>query len=226
MGFFKRVSDIISANLNDLADQYEDPEKMLRQATREMEASIAEVTQQTAKAMANTKTLTRELERNRKSAQQWEERAIRAVEAGDDDLAKKAITRKQEHEKLAAALGDEVVTAGEASTSLQRQLGGMKAKLSEAKRNLATLAARKRAADFRRKVAVQACGVDTDVDESAFAKFERLKSKVEQAEAEAEALAELHSRDAGAPSEPTEDVSEADLDVAAELAEMKEKLKQ
>ena len=226
MGFFKRVSDIISANLNDLADQYEDPERMLRQAIREMEDSIAEVTQQTAKAMANTKTLTRELERNQKSAQQWEERAVRAVEADDDDLAKKAITRRQEHQKLAIALEDQVHAAGEASTSLRRQLDGMKAKLAEAKRNLATLSARKRAADFRKKMDVQACGAGTDIDENAFAKFERLKTKVEQAEAEAEAMAELRSRDPGSTTREDEDISETDLDADVELAKLKKKLKQ
>ena len=75
MGVFKRISDIISANLNDLTEQFEDPEKMLKQAVREMEGSISDVTQQTAKAMANEKTMSRELERNRSQAQQWQERA-------------------------------------------------------------------------------------------------------------------------------------------------------
>ena len=60
MRLFKRIGDIISANLNDLTDHFEDPEAMLRQAIREMETSINEVTEQTAKAMANEKTLTRE----------------------------------------------------------------------------------------------------------------------------------------------------------------------
>ena len=65
MGIFQRISDILSANMNELTEQFEDPEKMLKQAIREMEDSIAEVTQQTAKAMAHEKTLSRELERNR-----------------------------------------------------------------------------------------------------------------------------------------------------------------
>ena len=75
MGIFRRISDIVSANLNELTEEYEDPELMLKQAVREMEQSIADATQQTAKAMANEKTLTRELERNRQQADQWRERA-------------------------------------------------------------------------------------------------------------------------------------------------------
>ena len=100
----------------------------------------------------------------------------------------------------------------------------MKAKLSEGKRNLATLTARKRAADFRKKMESQAAGVVSNVDDSAFAKFDRMKAKVEQAEAEAAAMAELRGMEAGAAAEDVE-VPEECLDVSAELAELKRKLR-
>ena len=129
MGVFKRISDIISANLNDLTEQFEDPEKMLKQAVREMEESIAEVTQQTAKAMANEKTLARELQRNRAQCDKWQDRAAKAVEAGDDDLARKALARKNESQKVVDALEDQLEAAREASTTLKRQLAAMKAEL-------------------------------------------------------------------------------------------------
>ncbi len=111
MGVFKRISDIISANLNDLTEGFEDPEQMLKQAVREMEETIADVTNQTAKAMANETTLSRELERNRSQKQQWQGRAEKAVEEGNDDLARKALSRKNEHEKLVAALEDQLKSA-------------------------------------------------------------------------------------------------------------------
>jgi len=225
MGFFRRISDIVSANLNDLVDDFENPEQMLRQAVREMEESIAEMTQQTAKTMANEKTLQRELDRNRQQVEQWQGRAMSAVEAGDDELAKKALSRKNEHQKLVAALQDQLETAREASGTMKRQLDGMKAKLAEGKRNLATLSARKRAADFRKKMESQAAGATVEVDDNAFAKFDRLKSKVEQAEAEAEAMAELRGSDPS-PILGDEDTPDEDLDVAAELAELKKKVKE
>jgi phage shock protein A len=223
MGIFRRISDIVSANLNELTEEYEDPELMLKQAVREMEESIADATQQTAKAMANEKTLTRELERNRQQADQWRERAEKAVEARDDDLARKALSRKNEHQKLVAALEDQLEAARDANQSLRRQLDGMKAKVAEAKRNLTTLSARKRAADFRKRMEHTAAGLSTDVDDNAFAKFERLKNRVEQAEAEAEALSELRGG-AAAVGEDSES-ADGDTDVAAELAELKRKLK-
>ena len=198
MGMFKRISDIISANLNEMTEKFEDPEKMLKQAIREMEESIAEVTSQTAKAMANQKTLSRELERNRAQGELWQERAVKAVEANDDELARKALARKHEHAQLAAALEDQLAAAREAASSLRRQLDGMKAKLAEAKRSLATLSARKQAADFSKRMEAQTAGLTAESDEDAFAKFDRLKAKVEQAEAEAEALHELRSDRAAA----------------------------
>jgi phage shock protein A len=226
MGVFKRISDIISANMNDLTEQFEDPEKMLKQAIREMEDSISEVTGQTAKAMANEKTLARELERNKAQRDQWLSRAEKAVESGDDDLARKALARKNESAKLVAALDDQLESARDASGTLKRQLAAMKAKLAEAKRNLATLSARKRAADFRKKVDSQAAGLTTDVDDSAFAKFDRLKAKVEQAEAEAEAIAELRGMAAGGKTEDVgeiDDIPDEELDVSVELEELKRK---
>ena len=224
MGIFKRISDIISANMNELTDQFEDPEKMLKQAIREMEDSIAEVTQQTAKAMANEKTLIRELERNRAGSQEWQQRAVKAVESNDDALARKALARKNEHEKIVAALEDQLKAAREGCTTMQHQLSGMQAKLAEAKRNLATLSIRKKSADLRKKMDAQAAGLASSVDDTAFAKFDRLKAKVEQAEAEAEAVAELRAMQAGGKAEDVSEVSGEALDVAAELAEMKRKM--
>jgi phage shock protein A len=224
MGVFKRISDIISANLNDLTEGFEDPERMLKQAVREMEETIADVTNQTAKAMANETTLTRELERNRSQQELWQGRAEKAVEEDNDELARKALARKNEHEKLVEALEDQLNAAREASAALRRQLAGMKAKLAEGKRNLATLSARKRAADFRKKMEAQAAGVVSETDDSAFAKFDRMKAKVEQAEAEAAAMAELRGLEVGGTAEDVE-ASVEDLDISAELAELKHKLK-
>lgn len=103
MGLFKRMSDIVSANLNDMAEHYENPETMLRQAIREMEESIEEARRDVARSMASDKLVGNELSENRRKADQWEARQEAAVEAGDDAMARKALGRKQEYEKVAAA---------------------------------------------------------------------------------------------------------------------------
>lgn len=225
MGLFKRISDIISANLGEMAEQYEDPEKMLKQAVREMDESIRTATEETARALANEKKLARELSHNESESKQWQARAEKAIEAGDDALARKALTRKREHDRLAVALRDQLKAAREASQTLRHQLEGMKAKLAEAKRNLATLSARQKAANVRKKVyGSMGDRAEITVDNGAFEKFERLRERVEMAEAEAEAFAELQGVDFGTAVED-ETASDADLDLEAELQALKDKKK-
>jgi len=226
MGIFKRISDIISANFNDMVEGYEDPEKMLRQAIREMEEAINTAKPEVAKAMASEKTIAKELASNDAQVAAWTHRAETAVEAGDDDLARKAITRKKEYEKIAAALRDQHEAAGEASQTLRRQLEAMQAKLKDAQRRLGTLTARQKAAQVRAKVAQSQAGLTPELDQDAFNKFDRLARKVEMAEAEAEAFSELarSERQAEQAVEALES-SEEISDTEAELLELKKKLK-
>ena len=212
MGLFKRISDIISANLGEMAENWEDPELMLKQAIHEMEQSIQTALQETAKTLANEKKLAKELAHNQSESNQWQSRAEKAVEAGDDELARKALGRKNEHEKLAVALRDQLAAATEASQTLRHQLDGMKAKMAEAKRNLATLSARNKAAEVRKKIYTSKIDSSVSIDDSAFQKFDRMREKVEMAEAEAEALAELQGSGLGSTSDES---SDRQLDVEA-----------
>lgn len=221
MGIFKRVSDIIAANLNDLVEQYEDPEKMLKQAIGEMESSIEKFRRRVAKAMAAETIVAMGLTENRELAEQWNGRAEVAIAVGNDALALKAIARRREHEKLAIALADQYEAASQASMTLRRKLDGMQAKLSDAKRRLGSLTARKRAADAR--LETQHRAFDAQLDEDPFAKFDRMCEKVELAEAEANALRELASSQYLDPlfeSEP----DDSKLELEAELLEMKRRL--
>lgn len=225
MGLFKRISDIISANLNEMTEGFEDPEMMLKQAIREMEQSISDATQETAKVLANEKLLARELQNNEQQAQDWQRKAEKSVEAGDDLLAKKALSRKQEHQKLVVALQDQLNLAKEASQSLRHQLEGMQAKMAEAKRNLATLSARKKAADFKKKMATSASAVEVGTSaDNAFAKFDRLREKVERAEAEADAFAELQSANRSVTPDEPYLPSRMEEQVEDELQALKKKL--
>lgn len=225
MGLFKRISDIISANLNEMTEGFEDPEKMLKQAIREMEESIYDATQETAKVLANEKLLARELASNEQQAKDWQRKAEQAVSAGDDNLARKALSRKQEHQKLVTALQDQLTSAQDASKSLRHQLEGMQAKLSEAKRNLSTLSARNRAAEFKKKMNTPATELDFGGTDDAFAKFERLREKVERAEAEADALAELRGNKHGVEESPVVAAGSSGDDIDDELQALKQRIK-
>jgi phage shock protein A len=221
MGIFQRINDIVSANLNDMVESWEEPEKMLKQAIREMEVSIEDSKRSVAKAMASEKMLGKELLENHRQSDEWQRRAEQAVETGNDDLARKALARKQEHEKVVAALSDQHTASQEAVLTLRRQLEAMQAKLADAKRRLGTLVVRKKAADMRARV--QRGAADATLNTDAFAKFDRLREKVEMAEAEAEALREL-SGSTATENGASQIAADEDLEVDAELVKLKKKL--
>src|SRR5262249_43456019 len=84
MGLFRRVNDIISANLNDMMERYEDPEKMLRQAVREMEEAIAVARKETAQAMASGKLVAKGLADHGRQGRDWQGRAGEGGGAGGE----------------------------------------------------------------------------------------------------------------------------------------------
>jgi phage shock protein A len=224
MGIFSRMSDIISANINDMVDGIEDPEKLLKQAVREMENTIEQAKESTAKTMAGQQMLKRELEKNRQQAKLWTSRAETAVADSNDDLARKAIARKQEHEKLVVALEDEIAESEQTIQRLRHQLSAMNAKLAEAKRRLTTLSARKRVADLRIKMNEVSEGASSGG--SAFAKFDRMREKVEMAEAQANAMHELtNDPNDNMDINLTTEKEAVSAEVEAELAALKKKTK-
>ncbi len=216
MGLFKRMSDIISANLNEMVDKFEDPETMLKQAVREMETAIRSAMDGAAKVIASQKLLGKQLTDHQTQAATWQQRAEAAVRGGDDDTARHALARKREHEKLLAALSDELTIADASSQKLRRQIEAMRVRLAEAKRKLILLTARQRAAEARKKLVTEFGGVA--VNDEPFSKFDRMCDKVESCEAEAEALLEL----SGGVDFEDEFTNAADVEIEAELQQLKQ----
>ena len=86
MGIFKRIKDIVTANINDMLDKIEDPEHAIDQMIKEMEESILELRKQTAAAIASSKINSRKLEDSKVEREKWQRNAELAVEEGEDDF--------------------------------------------------------------------------------------------------------------------------------------------
>lgn len=192
MGIFGRISDIISANINDLLDRCEDPEKMLAQIIREMEEKIQECRTGVAKAIAAEKQLRRELDSNEHQAAEWDKRARQAVDQGKDDLAREALLRKKEHADLAGSLTGQWEQCKATADKLKASLRALEAKVAEARRKKDTLIARQRAAEAQKEISGSLASLDAS---SSFSKFDRMERKVNQLEAEAGAATELATRE-------------------------------
>src|SRR5689334_17093882 len=106
-GFFARLARLIKANLNDLISKSEDPEKMLNQIVIDMGTQLEEAKKQVAVAIADEKRLAKQIEGELAKATEWERRAMMAVRANDDALAKEALSRQKEHSTLAAQFQDQ-----------------------------------------------------------------------------------------------------------------------
>ena len=191
MSIFRRVNDILTANINDLVDRFEDPQKMLRQAVREMEKAIAAAVTAAARSIAAQKLLANEIERHRAEAGRWHNRATAAVAAENDDAARRALSRRREHERLIDALEAEHAAAEAAIARLRQRIDAMRAKRAEAGRVLVLLAARQSVAEMVRTFQ----GPAACLSSSAFDRFDRLRQRVELAEMEAESWLELADED-------------------------------
>lgn len=187
MGIFSRITDILKANINDLLDKAEDPEKMIKQMVIEMEESVNKTTLAVAQAIANEVSLQKKLEKARKDAIEWENKAMQALAAGREDLAKAALEKKALSLRNQSDLEPLYQQAKTTTANLRMQLDRLKAKLDEARMRQSTLIARSQAAKAQKQIAQAMSGVGSD----AFSKFEKFEQKIEKLEAEAVAFEQL-----------------------------------
>ncbi|NOY90354.1 MAG: PspA/IM30 family protein [Deltaproteobacteria bacterium] len=188
MGFFGRLATLIKSNLNDLISSSEDPEKMLSQIIIEMNKQLIEAKKQVAIAIADEKRLKKQRDNEASVSSEWERKAMMAIRAGDEELAKEALLRKKEHDSLAETYGDQWQKQKTATDQLKLALRALNSKIEEAKRKKNVLIARARRAEAMKSIQETMSGLS---DTSAFDTFDRMAEKVDQMEAEAEAGAEL-----------------------------------
>jgi phage shock protein A len=188
MGIFGRIADIFKANINDLLDKAEDPEKMIKQMVLEMQESVTKATSGLAQAMAQEKKLQRDYEKFVALSNDWKGKAAQALQAGNEDLARKALAKKAEADQQAAQYKQLYEQAAQTSATLKQQVDQLKAKLDEAKMKEQTLIARSQAAKAQKEIAKNIGTFDYSSVSSKFSKFEE---KILKNEAEAQAFTEL-----------------------------------
>lgn len=188
MGIFSRLGTLIKSNINDLISRAEDPEKMLNQVLLEMQQQLVDAKKSVAVAIADEKKLHKQYNSELDKAKEWERKAMMAVRAGDDNLARQALIRKQEHETIAQQFQQQWIAQKAAVDKLKDALRLLNNKIEEAKRKKNILIARKKRAEAQKQIAATMQGLG---DTSAFDTFDRMADQINMLEAEAEAGAEL-----------------------------------
>jgi phage shock protein A len=188
MGLFSRLGTLIRSNINELINKAEDPEKMLNQVLVDMKQQLVEAKKQVAVAIADEKRIKKQYEQAQAKAADWEKKAMLAIRAGDENLARAALQRKAEHDEVAEALKEQWEAQKASVEQLKGALRGLDAKIDEAKRKRNILVSRQKRAEAQRTINETLQGINST---SAFDTFERMSDRVTQLEAEAEATSEM-----------------------------------
>src|SRR5690242_15814965 len=189
--FFSRGGRVARGQANKAMDNIEDAtfESTVKQTVRDMRSELAKTISASAEAMANHNRLEAEYARYAQQSQEWLGRANQALDANNEELAKKALAKKAEADQQLASMKTGVDAARAASESLKQRVGDLKRRIDEAERTATTLVARRNAAVAQKKVA-QALSGAAEAD-NAFAALKNFEESVSREEAKAKAFDQL-----------------------------------
>ena len=224
MGMLNRFKDIMASNINALLDKAEDPEKMIDQYLRNLNRDLGNVKAETASIMAEEKRAKRVLDECREDVEKMENYAMKALEAGNENDAKKFLERKVELTKKEKELEEAHNLATSNAEKMREMHDKLVSDISELESRRAMLKGKMAVAKTQDKINKIGSSV-TDANTSISA-FERMEDKVNKALDEANAMAELNK----SPKDDIKDLAakyddDMNTDVEDELEKLKAKLK-
>jgi phage shock protein A len=188
MALLERVSTLIRANLNDLIDKAENPEKLIKQVILDMENQLPQVKTQVAIAIADQHLLAKKQKENEEKIAEWNRKAEMAVGKDQDDLARAAIERSLQYKQLKDSFVQQVSDQKLQVETLKNALTKLQQKLEEARAKSEFLMAQHR----RARTLTKAADAHSKIgDHTAVATFDRMKEKVMRSEAIGQAKTEL-----------------------------------
>jgi len=189
MGILTRIFNLFRATTSDLLDKAEDPEKMIKQMISDLEAQKKKAKEQMTEALALQKRLERDTEKEHQEAEKWEQKAILAVQNEKDDLAKEALTRKNEHLRRALDFEKQLEMHRNNADSLKESYQTMEDKIDEIKRKQGLLSVKQKQAEAQENIykTIEGLGDTSGIMDT----IERAEEKVENLQARAEAYQEI-----------------------------------
>ena len=142
MAIFERISDLVRANINDLIDKAENPEKMVKQIIIDMEDQLRKATQGLGTAMGSLNQVKKQLENAQEQSNIWQAKAKACLEQGNEDLARQALENKVKQDKMVTQYQDMVNSMDAQVNEIKSQVDILKQKLEEARSKQAMLVAR------------------------------------------------------------------------------------
>ena len=188
MALLERVSTLVRANLNDLIDKAEEPEKMIKQVILDMQNQLLQVKTQVAIAIADQHLLENKQKENADKVAEWMRKAELAVDKKQDDLARASLLRVESYRELSENFAQQVADQKAQVENLKSALHQLDRKLTEAQAKADVLIAQNRRA---RAVGKASDARTASGDGSKTAAFDRMKRKVARSEAVSQAKSEI-----------------------------------
>ena len=190
---FSRMGRVARGEANSGVDALEDAtfETTVKQTVADMRAELNKVINASAMAMSEYNRLDAEYQKYVRQSQEWKDRASVALDAGNEDLARKALAKKAESDQQVASMQQAVTSAQQTSEKLKQQVAELKRKIDEGDRTATTLVARKNAAMAQRKVSEAMAGMGNA--DNAFSQLNKFEQSVAKEEATAKAFDQLAS---------------------------------
>lgn len=185
MGIFSRTRDIIAANFNDMLDQADDPQKMIRMIILEMEETLVEVRASAARTIADQKEMHRHTVKLDRLQTDWAEKAQLALSKDREDLARAALVEKKKAADMSDQLKQEIAVLDDALRAYEQDIQKLQGRLREARSRQTAIAARLESAENR--VKLRSLMTNERVDD-ALSRFDQLERRVDYAEGRADAL--------------------------------------
>ena len=146
MALLERVSTLLRANVNDLIEKAENPEKMLRQLLLDMENQLLQVKTQVAIAIADQHLLEKKKKEHDDDAESWHKKAALAVQKGQDDLARAALARSISHTRLSEGFAQQIEDQRTEALTMRANYTKLQQKLQETQARCELLIAQNRRA--------------------------------------------------------------------------------
>jgi phage shock protein A len=205
MALLERVATLLRANLNDLIDRAEDPQKMLRQLILDMENQLLQVKTQVAIALADQHLLEKKQAEHEEAADNWQRKAALAVTRQQDDMARAALRQQISHQQMAASFAQQLSDQRTETETLRTALSRLQQRLQETQSRCELLAVEHRRARASQKL--------NGATPKAAATMARVRGRIDREAAAGRAQQTMLAAEAGnGDSRSVDDLGEAELE--------------
>ncbi|MGN0165683.1 MAG: PspA/IM30 family protein [Lachnospiraceae bacterium] len=222
MGILSRFKDIMASNINALLDKAEDPEKMIDQCLRNLTSDLAKVKQETAAVMAQETAAKRELDECQEQINKMQSYAIKAVEAGNEDDARRFLAEKATLSAKLVSLQDTYTVAADNAKKMREMHDKLTSDIKEIEMRKEAIKSKLAVAKAQERVNQMTNSIsDSNRSIASFEKYEELANKKLD---QANAMAQLNASE---PQESLRDLTSkyaGGADVDAELEALKASL--